>query len=142
MGKRNTVKINRITMVEALVALFVMAMVAMAMISLTTFSSEISGLMDRRQICLQLAVRRVEEIRNRPFSEVDLFGEDNVRIGTSGQADADGEYWRTTVISNMADDSCHVTVNVASLGGFMRKPTHYQLSTAVIDYDKIDGQPE
>jgi len=142
MGESGSVRLHRVTIIEAVVAIFVMGLVAAALISLMTFSSEISGLMDRRQVCLQLAVRRTEEIRNRPFTEVGFFAEDNVRINRDGQADVDGEYWRTTVVSNQTAMSCHVSVTVASQGGFLHKPTSYQLSTAVIDYEQIHGQPQ
>ncbi len=132
--------IRRFTVVEALLAAVILGLAATAFISLMTFSTEISDLMDRRQTCMQLAVRRTEEIRNRPFSEVDFFVEDTVRINALGVHDANGEYLRTTTLSNRDDVSCHVAVLVASRGGMLRKPTHYELWTVVIDYDLVHGR--
>ena len=139
---KKLVRRNFFTIIEALVASFVLAMATVAFISLMTMATEISDLMDRRQNCMQLAVKRVEQLRNRPYNEVDFFAEpDRVRINHLGVSDPDGQYWRTTVL-NRDGIVCPVVVTVFSNGTFLKRPTQYELSTVIIDYDEVHGQHE
>lgn len=133
---------HRFTIVEAITAAFILALAAIAFVSMMTMSNEVSDLMDRRQYCMQLAVKRIEQIRNRPFTEVQHFVEDKVRINELGNLDPDGEYWRLTALSDQQERFCTVSVTVFSRGRYLRKPTEYELSTVVIDYDGVHGHHE
>ncbi len=126
-GGGSRLLVRHFTLMEALVALLLLAMVATAMASLIFFHVRLSDYLDRKRQGAQLATSRMEQLGQAPFEQLLFADEDGVPVNQYGVPNEEGPYYRTSVFTTDADGNVVITVTVESGGDSMRPRATFQL---------------
>jgi Tfp pilus assembly protein PilV len=100
------------TLVETIMALFIFSICIGGICSLMIMSRESSDRARSHYTAVSIAKNRLERMRVAQFSEVGLFAESAVVVNYAGVAMPNGDYQRTTTISNVSSTLKQVTVTV------------------------------
>lgn len=88
------------TLVEVLVAMLIVGLIIGAVISTFQIGSAMSRNLDLIYTGTYLAERRIELLKRFSFESLSVYEENDVRIGSDGNVAVDGEYLRSTEITN------------------------------------------
>ena len=124
---------SRLTLVEVVIASFLLMIAVLAIISLLVFHIRYSDFLDRRRVALEIATGRVEFLSEIPFNELSAAVENSVRIDYNGALDAQGDYLRDTTIAQHEDGSYLIQVTVTAPGDSMRFEASAGLTTSRAD---------
>ena len=87
------------TLVEVLVATFLIVMVMGGAYSLIVRSSELSRSARRHYVAVSLAKSRIERARNFQYGDLMLLTENNLTVNDNGAPDLAGRFRRTTTVN-------------------------------------------
>ena len=124
MGVPQFLKSKRaITLVEIMVSVALMALLAGAVVSLLVQNMKMGQAIDYNYVAVNIAKSRIDRIRelrrDKGFSNINTAAETNVTVDRDGTPEANGDFRRTTVITENFDsnsDLTRVEVSVAYEG--------------------------
>ena len=129
------------TIVETLVALAILAVFSTGACKLLLSHRKISDMARAHYTAINIAKNRLELVRRFDFGQVDDFIEDKVLVDASGIPTTEGNYRRTTEISNVSSNLLEltVTVDIRNRKTLVFNPANQQLSTYFANYLEPGG---
>ena len=124
------------TIVETLVALGIFAVFSTGACKLLLSHRKISDMARAHYTAINIAKNRMELVRTFDFGQVDDFIEDAVVVNSSGTPSTDGNYRRTTAVSNVSSNLMEltVTVDIRNRQTLIFNPANQQLNTYFANY--------
>lgn len=101
-----------IALVEALVALTLLAVFLAGAMKLLLSHHSMSDLARAHYIAINIAKNRMELVRRFEYGQVDTFLEDKVNVDASGTPDTLGNFRRSTQVSNVSSNLLELSVTV------------------------------
>lgn len=106
---KNFIFNNRgMTLAEVVIAAILVAIIVVSMLATVTQSSVFSQNIDIAYTASNLAQRRIDWLKRFDFDQVPGNDETDVRIGADGNIDANGNYLRSTEITQNYDSNSHL----------------------------------
>jgi hypothetical protein len=99
-------------LVEAMIGLAIMATSMAGTCRVVLQAKQVSDMARSHYTAAAIAKNRIERILTTSFGTADLYAESNVRVNTSGTADAMGAYRRSTTIRAVGAGMKEVLVSV------------------------------
>jgi len=124
------------TVVETVVALTIFAIFTTGACKLLLSHRQVSDMARAHYTAINIAKNRLELVRTYDFDQVNNFVEDKVVVDTSGIPSADGNYRRTTQVSNISSNLLEltVTVGIRNRRTLQFNPANQELSTYFANY--------
>jgi hypothetical protein len=129
------------TVVETIVALTIFAVFTTGACKLLMSHRRVSDMARAHYTAINIAKNRLELVRTFDFDQVDDFTEDKVVVDESGNPAADGNYRRSTLVSNISSNLLEltVTVGIRNRRTLEFNPANQSLSTYFADYLEPGG---
>ena len=99
-------------MVEVMIALLVLGLAVAGMYRVAIMANRTSSQARNHYLAVNIAKNRLEQIKARDFSQIGRFVDSAVVVDMSGQPSLDGEFQRTTSVSNVGTGRVEVVVTV------------------------------
>ena len=100
------------TLIEVVVAVFIFAICIGGACMLVVQTRQAMDNARSHYVAVNIAKNRLEKGRTFGYDQLSVFAEDDVIVDISGAADADGNYRRTTVVSNVTSNLVEMIVTV------------------------------
>ena len=110
-----------IAMVEAIVAITLFALCVGGTAYVVMNARQLSDMARDRYVAANLAKSRLERARSFDFDQLHLFAEKAVVLDESGNPNRDGNFRRTTTISNVAERLTELAIRVEVRNRITRK---------------------
>lgn len=101
-----------ISMAEVLVALFIFAVAVTGLCSLSVIAREASDRARDHYVAINLAKNRLERAKSFEFGQLYLFEEYQTPVDITGKSDPNGDYRRSTIVTNVNAGLTEVRVTV------------------------------
>lgn len=99
-------------LVEVVIALFIFAAMVAGMCGLVLIARESSDRARDHYVAVNLAKNRLERAKSFGFDQLSMFAEDKVRMNSQGVQTPNGDFRRTTIVSNVTPNLTEVRVTV------------------------------
>lgn len=100
------------TLIETIVALCIFAICVGGFCALVSQVRQAADMARDRYIAVNLAKNRLERARSFEFDQLHLFRESRVVLDGDGTPFIDGNFRRTTTVSNVTDIMCEMVIKV------------------------------
>ena len=124
---------RQFTIVEILCVFACVGIIFAAVSELLVFSLWMQDHMDGRVTATDLAKNRLERLRALDYSELGDMREFHVQVNAEGTPDAEGGYYRTTIVGPDDASSRYVWVLVKTPGKLGRQGVYIWLATVIMD---------
>lgn len=110
--ERSPDKRSGVGLIEVVVALFIFAATVTGMCGLVLILRESSDRARDHYVAVNLAKNRLERAKSFGFSQLSMFAENQIRVNNMGVQTPNGEYRRTTLITNVNPTLTEIRVTV------------------------------
>lgn len=130
---RNSLK-QHFTLMEIVMTFTISGIVIAGAATLINSALWGNQLLRKRYSATEIAVSRIETLRSAPYQQLSQMEEEEISVDEQGNADAEGDFSRSTAVKDEADGSREVKVTVKTVWGTDHNdPLDISVSTVIAD---------